>query len=444
MEKSSFIIFFIYILTLLFMGGVYSFYWFLLFSLLLLFWGYKKYYTVIKYKVYRDFRVNIELPILVFILYSFIMFIPLFHNTPDVNFLKEFNDLWTTLKIAPKRDSNFINFHYFSATVEVLMILSAYLWIKLILLYRKKILSNYKYLFILYNLVIITSFFNLGIAEIFSPRKVEILGFFVNDVHFATFITVPLPIIIFYLFKGKNKTTSEYIFKSLYIMVILYILASLHERMSVLSILIVLFIYFLIYIKNNRLKNINKKKILFLIILIIILGLTTTYTFMERGRSILFKREFVETLNLNFRLEALSISWNIFKDNWLLGIGAGQFSLVYPLYSKNELFFMHHLHNEYLQFLVEYGVLGVSIIFWGYFNLFKTIIYGIKNLKSVHKNLFIAHLFAILIFHIQIVSDFQLHIGALLLMLLFFITMLYVIIYDCESHQKKKNEIKNI
>lgn len=50
-------------------------------------------------------------------------------------------------------------------------------------------------------------------------------------------------------------------------------------------------------------------------------------------------------------------------DHWLLGTGGGTFYTVFPAYHSPELSnFFDHAHNDYLEFLIEYGVVGCAFL----------------------------------------------------------------------------------
>ena len=76
----------------------------------------------------------------------------------------------------------------------------------------------------------------------------------------------------------------------------------------------------------------------------------------------------------NGRLLIWQIGWDMFSSNWFFGIGAGAFQAEYML-SQAEFFRLNpesdfvlladnvtHPFNEYLKILIEYGVLGFSIL----------------------------------------------------------------------------------
>lgn len=63
------------------------------------------------------------------------------------------------------------------------------------------------------------------------------------------------------------------------------------------------------------------------------------------------------------RDDVVTMSIPILKEHWLTGTGAGTFYTVFPKY-HTETIHLHydHAHNEYLQFLIEYGIVGFALL----------------------------------------------------------------------------------
>jgi len=75
--------------------------------------------------------------------------------------------------------------------------------------------------------------------------------------------------------------------------------------------------------------------------------------------------------SVRVRLEVWKGSWELIKDNWLLGVGPGNFRLVYPLYRLESEMTVYskatsvdHAHNCYIEWWAELGVIGLALMFW--------------------------------------------------------------------------------
>lgn len=391
----------------------------------------------IKYKSYKKFDFSIELPIIIFISYSIILFLPLlYRNIKFSNNLSEFNNLWVQLKFLKASDLNpktYINFNYWTGILTLLTIISNYLFIKLILNTRKNIKLLYNIVFILYNLLALYSLIN-----IFS-NKISNSYFLVNPNHLAMFISVPIPIIFYFYFikkENKNKDISLNIIKALHILVLISIIYLTNGRTAIISIFILMLVYTII-----ERKRVNKKYILLILSLILIISVII---FINKGivdSQIIITKQITSSVSLKLREEILINSFSIFKDNCLFGIGPGQFPIIYPYHSNGkELVFIHHAHNDYIQFLVEYGMIGVLIMFFLYYKMIIFIKYGLKNLKDNSYHLFLATIFSILIFHFEIFTSFESHIGILFQILIFLVASLYIIVYNFDKYYKSNSD----
>lgn len=72
-------------------------------------------------------------------------------------------------------------------------------------------------------------------------------------------------------------------------------------------------------------------------------------------------------LNLDGDLRKVFFSntWTAAKDHWLTGSGLGTFVLVYPMYETSDQItnvYANHAHNDYLELLLETGILGILIV----------------------------------------------------------------------------------
>lgn len=87
----------------------------------------------------------------------------------------------------------------------------------------------------------------------------------------------------------------------------------------------------------------------------------------------------------NYRIILWSEAITIIKDFWATGVGFGHlaFREVYAEYMITRTKTPFHVHNTYLQVLVEMGVLGFTVFMWLLVSIFKT---GIKSLMLSKDN----------------------------------------------------------
>lgn len=94
-----------------------------------------------------------------------------------------------------------------------------------------------------------------------------------------------------------------------------------------------------------------------LVVDIVIIG---SYVGIERVRERIEQTAFeTET-----RDEVDVYSWEIVKDYPVVGTGAGSYYGVFPRYRDTEVGpkFYDHAHNDYLEFMSEYGVIGMTLL----------------------------------------------------------------------------------
>jgi O-antigen ligase len=63
------------------------------------------------------------------------------------------------------------------------------------------------------------------------------------------------------------------------------------------------------------------------------------------------------------RVEVTEYGFNLWRDYPWMGTGAGSFYAAFPRYRGHDVTAIyHHAHNDYIQFLAEYGVIGMALL----------------------------------------------------------------------------------
>ncbi len=116
--------------------------------------------------------------------------------------------------------------------------------------------------------------------------------------------------------------------------------------------------------------------VLVLSIFIIDLFIVSAYFGLERVKERLEQTSFAQET----RDEVIRDAYPIIADFPLFGSGAGSFYSTFPSYQVAEIGgFYDHLHNDYIQFLIEYGIVGGFLLF----SIFAFCLY--KALRALHK-----------------------------------------------------------
>ncbi|PCJ63301.1 MAG: hypothetical protein COA79_00405 [Planctomycetota bacterium] len=148
--------------------------------------------------------------------------------------------------------------------------------------------------------------------------------------------------------------------------------------------------------------------------------------------------------NLEFRLNLLEAGWRLAKDEYLFGIGSGKVYSVIPYYWNSNITILqgagetvHHIHNEYLNILIENGIfvlIGfINLIAFAFYNGFKFL----SNSERQNQNFIKIIICLFLGICVQISFSRSLHFPSVAL--IFF--MLMSILIFC-SYETKKNENK--
>ena len=239
---------------------------------------------------------------------------------------------------------------------------------------------------------------------------------------------IPFAFISLIICKSK-RVKIIFLFVIICVMSYLFLLRSRAAYVTLLISLIFFVTLLIIFYKKNNLK-INLKKDLSLITLALIISLLIGFfqpTNIDKERENLqttvasvFDTDYAPNIA---RIKYYKTSFEMFKENPLLGIGTGAWFGLYPKYNSEDytdgnIFFTANLnpHNDFLEILTENGIIG--------FLLFITLIVLsiIKLIKHCNKNIYFIALTASFI-SIIIISLFSFPKDNTSVMILFFLAI---------------------
>lgn len=128
------------------------------------------------------------------------------------------------------------------------------------------------------------------------------------------------------------------------------------------------------------------------------------------------------------RLSVVADSLNIFKNFPLSGIGLDNFRYIFSQYQRSRQFSIYYdyLHNDYLQFVIEAGVICSVLLSIFFLNLFKYIIIGLnKRHDSFAKTIIIGGFCGVVAVSIHSFADFNFHIPAVAFLFWFLLGLTY-------------------
>ena len=113
------------------------------------------------------------------------------------------------------------------------------------------------------------------------------------------------------------------------------------------------------------------------------------------------------------RIDADRESLGIISKAPVAGFGGGTFYTVYPAWRGDDQQFMDHTHNDYLEFLVEYGLVGGVLLAWFILLCLRRAIGGLGDRDRAKKfGISFASLMAMVAMMIHATVDFSLQIPA--------------------------------
>ncbi len=230
-------------------------------------------------------------------------------------------------------------------------------------------------------------------------------GFFINRTVFSIFLLFCLISSLEYLGNSKNIKDKMItcIYVRLFIVFITIGLITTFSRIGNFLLLSTMLIYIVneIFFKKEK-KNILRNIILTIIILdVFVLGI---YFGSSRiiDRFSFLQNEFAEIKNteVNFsRFQLIKFAINQIYQYLFFGYGPGSFEILFQSKFPNLINqYTNHAHSDLIQFIGEFGIIGLMLLFLSILSFFLKINYNIKN------NLLLFYLIIILFF------DFSLHI----------------------------------
>ncbi len=214
-----------------------------------------------------------------------------------------------------------------------------------------------------------------GRQHIFTYEKIYFLGSatgtFINRNHFGIFLAICLPFSLELLQTGSTDARSRNWRERVIRFMEYGFLRRVLPAMAVFVILIGILLSFsrgafaaallaiLVYLLARRGAGI-RRSVLVLMILIPVILLTWQSV---RAPGERFIEDLENTYSVGGRLPAWKASLRMVPDNPLFGTGFGTFEHAFPTYQPPELRgYWDHLHNDFLQFLIEGGIVTFILV----------------------------------------------------------------------------------
>ena len=324
----------------------------------------------------------------------------------------------------------------------------------------------YTIIFILFITAFIVSIYTIlqyyGLAPILNDMK-KITSTIGQKNWVSNYLFMISPIIfIFFLLENKVITKIIYFLLFSIIYLNLIILQSLSIRITI-AVVSLLGIGFLFKLKLFKIFYLNKKWLILLVVIFMLITVFySTKNFINRNPSIIKQRILPAVKGKDDSINGRYLIWHtaykMFKEKPLFGMGIGIFKMKYLFYQAEVLEDLprylpyyrnaQESHNEYLQLLVELGILGLVsflIIFYLFYKkIFNTLLK--QDLPDREKAIISALLLGITGFLIHCLFTFPFHVPAL--GVTFFgimgLTVAYTgMVKNKNRHEEKENVINS-
>lgn len=243
----------------------------------------------------------------------------------------------------------------------------------------------------------------MGMAQFFFDKDVHgiyktlVTGTLINPNLYGGYICISIAASCVLLYKNRTGKSRYFYMTSLVIMILALLLC--RSRGAILSLLlsaglIILYYFYAVFFKHSLS---DRRKILGIFVAVAIVS-TSAFIFLDKSSS-------------QGRLMKALIGYRIVRDNPFIGIGYGRYADIYPAYQMDFLNkeqnrgFMERANedgttnNQYLKFLIEFGIAGLSVFLLFIFLILRKIFTSAYVEDKNPYNLFIVFSVLSITFH---------------------------------------------
>jgi O-antigen ligase len=243
-----------------------------------------------------------------------------------------------------------------------------------------------RFFWIVFTIAIVESLIGL-LQYIASGTKVPASGTYINPNHFAGLLVAVIPVFLGYiLYLGSNKGSvlsrwTDKLKIHLSTRLILLFATSLtaismilaQSRGAIFSFAVSI-LSFYILISRNRKSGSLKIFLAAFFVLVIVYSIWI-------GLDPVIEKFSEATKEVPNRTSIWKDSLNLITDFPLFGSGLGNFNLAYTLYKKEAAgpYVYDHAHNDYIELIVETGILGFALVMYGLISFFIPAIRAVRD-----------------------------------------------------------------
>ncbi|MCS6956508.1 MAG: O-antigen ligase family protein, partial [Patescibacteria group bacterium] len=170
-------------------------------------------------------------------------------------------------------------------------------------------------------------------------------------------------LLIYFFILTEKKFNQHFLLKNFILLISSILVFISFSKIAILSFLIINILFLIFVFKSKKSKKIICYPCFF------------SKIFVPFFVSLIFLKATTDPLTLKKRLELIKNSLDIILNNFIFGVGAGNYLLAQSHYfSKYPLFFNQPVHNIFLLFFSEFGIILGSLIIVLFFNQIKNLI----------------------------------------------------------------------
>jgi len=203
----------------------------------------------------------------------------------------------------------------------------------------------------------------------FTPEGYEIKLF--SHVFSGRILTLGYVIVLSLLYKNyDNLTKSNKIYLIISATLIFIAQINVAYRAGILSSLLISAIIFFYFVKSKEIKlSLNKIFILILVFMFIFAFFTENLIHRFNWLLSLINKNEIDDVSILARLEAIKISFHLWKENPIFGIGLGSFNS--KISGTNIGLELKYPHNFFFEILSEAGIIGIILTLIIFYKIFK-------------------------------------------------------------------------
>lgn len=270
-------------------------------------------------------------------------------------------------------------------------------------------------------------------------------GTFINKNHLVAFLSMCfiLGLSLRLMLSSKQESFSHLDFKVRLIrfislplrmldFVLFLILAGIwntHSRAGLSSFILAILFFLAFMFFNKKIKVINYKMILIgfsmVIALLVIVADDVNYFMESLGAKSIDSMGYVIS-SAEGRVMAVNQVAEHYSSYLLTGVGPGAYEVFFVNYRElGQVSFFDHAHNDYIEFLIEYGVLSIVLLVIVLLFLYKIFIFNFKTKSSFYRVLGIGVISCVIYMLLHGTMDFNARIPANIVTIILAISVIY-------------------